>query len=165
MQPGESLKPWLTYTQMLTSRLYAVSKSADLQVLSNNFIMPTWWDKYILKTDSPEVFVREITISAYTVPCWFARTIIPSTIYKKHEQLFLKLNEVSLGELIFGNYGIRRQQLNYYCINKLNIEYHWLPKNVYTGSDDLWMRLSEFAVGEDVFYLAEIFLPGLEKYI
>lgn len=164
-QPPDNLLSWLTYRQMLTSKLYAITKSADLQVLRHDFSKATWWDKYVLKLQDTELLVREITISAFAEPCWFARTVVPISTYKKHERLFLKLENLSLGKLIFGNYGIERQTLNYYCINKLNLEYHWLPKQLSSGADELWMRLSEFSVDEDVFYLVEIFLPGLEKHI
>ena len=164
MMVPDNLLSWLTYTEMLTSKLHTISNSAQLQVIRHEFTKVAWWDKYVLKIESTDLFVREITISADAVPCWFARTVVPMSTYKKHEQLFSQLKKISLGQLIFGNYGILRRELNYYCINKLNLEYHWLPRDVYTGADNLWMRLSEFTVDTEVFYLAEIFLPGLEKY-
>lgn len=163
-KPPQYLQSWLTYTKMLTKKLYSKSQDTSLNVLQNGIIQPTWWDKYTLGITDDVIFNREITISAHSIPCWYARTIIPINTFYNHKKLFSRLDTESLGDLIFGNNNIKRNQLKYYCIGEENIEYHWLANSIYNDSTNLWTRLSEFEILHDNFYLLEIFLPELEKY-
>lgn len=164
-KPPDNLLPWLSYTKMLTKKLNDRSCDIKLVVLQSCIKQTKWWDRYVLEISTDEVFNREIMVLAYDVPCWYARTIIPIKTYNQHQKLFKKLGSKSLGELIFGDNNIERTSLRYYCVSKDNIEYHWLASSICSEIPSFWVRLSEFAVLHDKFYLAEIFLPELEKYI
>jgi len=163
--PPSKLLPWLTHTDVLTAKLYELSKNTSIKVLKQGFSSCNWWDKYVLKVKSTNVFHREVLIMAWVNPCWYARTIIPETTYVKHKKLFLMLKNKTLGDLIFSDNGIMRSYLKYYTIDKNSIEYHWLESSVISSQKKLWVRISKFNIQNDAFYLFEVFLPGLEKYI
>lgn len=162
--PPKNLLPWLTCTDMLTKKLFALSQNTNLQVIKHEFSHCDWWDKYVLGIDSDEVLHRQVLISAWDVPCWYARTIIPRKTYIKHEKLFAMLKNKTLGDLIFSDNGIVRSYLKYYLIDDSNIEYHWLDANLISSQKKIWARISKFTIQNDPFYLFEVFLSGLEKY-
>jgi chorismate lyase len=164
-QPPENILPWLTYVELLTEKLYNQAGNTSMSVLNQSQTTATWWDRYVLKLDFEAVFHREIVTSAWEKPCWYARTIIPMTTYKSHKLLFDKLRFESLGKLIFGNNKIKRESLEYYSINKQDIEFQWLTRDLYKESEILWVRRSVFYLPTNAkFYLVEILLPDLEKY-
>lgn len=162
--PPDNLLPWLTYTEMLTDKLYKLSQNTSLKLLKQEVVNCNWWDKYVLGIINDKALHRQIEVLALDVPCWYARTIIPMKTYTNHEKLFVRLNKETLGDLIFGNNGIERSYLRYYAIDKNNIEYHWLDSKLLGINQKLWARLSRFTIKDDDFYLYEVFLPGLEKY-
>lgn len=164
--PSKEILPWLTYVDLLTEKLYKKSGETKLLVLQERYMPANWWDRYVLKLGVGMVFCREIVTSAWGEPCWYARTIIPSSTLEANSALFARLKKETLGELIFGDNNIQRESLSYYSISKKDIEFYWLEKDLCKTADFLWVRLSEFTLkNKDPFYLVEILLPGLERYI
>ncbi len=162
--PPANLISWLTYTEMLTARLYKVSNDTSLKVLQHDFVNCSWWDKYVLGIVGDSVLHRQVLISAWNLPCWYAKTIIPKETYVNHKKLFTMLKNKTLGDLIFADNGIKRNYLKYYAIDKDSIEYNWLDLSWVKDAETLWARLSKFTIQKDCFYLFEVFLPDLEKY-
>jgi chorismate lyase len=161
--PPSTLIPWLNYEQSLTNYLQEnVGEVPKLTVLKQCWCHADWWDKYVLGLKENEsVLHREIVISAKGKQCWYARTIIPAATYQSQERFFARLNQESLGQLIFGNKEITRLMLRSYCITPQSIEYYWL-KPVVCSNDNLWVRLAVFAMSNRAqFYLIEILLPDL----
>lgn len=166
LSPPPKLIPWLTSVDFLTKKLHACSGHTQLTVLEHRWINPSWWDRYVLNLECKLVLSREIAMLAWDVPCWYARTIIPIKTYQADAKLFNQLEQTTLGHLIFNGNKINRESLTYYAIDKQSIEYHWLPEGMDCNSEVLWVRLSKFVLASsDPFYLIEIFLPGLEKYL
>lgn len=166
MVPSRELLPWLTYVDFLTKKLYEKSGHTSLSVLDQRWNTANWWDRYVLGLDFDQVFHREIVTSAWDVPCWYARTIIPLATYQADSVLFERLKTETLGTLIFEGTQIQRVSLVHYPINKQSIEYHWLTAATIHDAETLWVRLSTFTLASQVhFYLLEILLPGLETYL
>ncbi|OGV27934.1 MAG: hypothetical protein A3E88_06865 [Legionellales bacterium RIFCSPHIGHO2_12_FULL_35_11] len=166
INPTVALLPWLTHTELLTKKLFDKSGDTSLKILREHNVKASWWERYVLKLDSDMVFHREILTYAYDQPCWYARSILPHVTLQKHNELFVRLKRETLGDLIFGNNGIVRKNMSFYHISHENLEFHWLNRNLYLDTKVLWVRLSEFEIDSNgTFFLVEILLPGIEKYL
>lgn len=156
------LQPWLDYTESLTDKLRNEAGDAQLDVISQNFIPVSWWDTFVLKITARSVMQREIVMSAHDNFCWYARTIIPEDTLKANDRLFDRLQQESLGAIIFGNERIKRLSMISYRIDATCIEYYWLDSIIKDDAQSLWARLSMFEIdGLSPFFLIEILLPGL----
>lgn len=169
--PTESLKFWLHYGLSLTEELKSQSGEAKLEIISQNWSQPTWWDKFTLGlSDAPSLIHRDILMFSRQIPCWFARTVIPEDTYNANRVIFDRLAEESLGCIVFKEPTIRRELMHNYAINDRCLEYHWLPdplkKSFANQKIVLDVRLSVFTIAEKTsFFLAEILLPGLLKVV
>lgn len=167
-----ALIPWLRCTTSLTQKLREHAGDAEMQVLRHEWDQTDWWDRHVLKLADGLVLHREIIMRAHQIPCWYARTIIPQQTFLADEKCFARLKDEPLGALIFGGgAGIKRQSLEHDCLNPSSFEWHDLPADVSTDlaaqkTASLWRRLSTFSLtaSGDLFYLLEIFLPGLEQF-
>jgi len=163
----EALLHWLNWPERFTDKLKQKAGDVQLRVLSQGWKDRTYWDANALQVADTRLFVREIVMCADAVPCWYARTIIPESTFLFDASLFLRLEQESVGDLIFQANSIERVSLNYYAINQSAIEYHWLHKHKHKPSkpQDLPVRFSKLMVsGGFPFYLVEILLPGLQRY-
>ena len=73
--PPQYLVSWLTCTTYMMEQLYAKSGNADLKVLQQNWEPTNDWDRQTLALSDELVLHRDIVVSAWEHPCWFARTI------------------------------------------------------------------------------------------
>ena len=163
--PPQYLLSWLTCTTYMMEQLYAKSGNADLKVLHQNWEPTNDWDRQTLALSDELVLHRDIVVSAWEHPCWFARTILPRSTYDAHLSLFERLNQEPLGNLIFRTPAVQRLRLEHYSIETGSVEYAWVPKAIDTQQKLLWLRCSTFQVKDaELFYLVEILLPDLEHY-
>ena len=164
--PSPHLLPWLVYEKSLTQKLYKAAGDARLDVLEQRWELPDEWDRLALKLNAASVMHREILMWAFDTPCWYARTILPDTTFKANTALFNRLKTESLGHLIFDGTEIKRASLIHYMISSSSLEYSWLNHSMHQGASSLWVRSSEFVVNDrDSFFLVEILLPGLLRYL
>ena len=164
--PSPQLLAWLIYEQSLTQKLKAASGDARLEVLEQRWELSDAWDQNTLNMDLSTVLHREILMWGLDTPCWYARTIIPDTTWQANRVLFDRLKKESLGQLIFNGTEIKRVSLMHYPITPSSIEYHWLNEAWHQAAPVLWVRLAEFVVNDhDSFFLVEILLPGLLRYM
>jgi chorismate lyase len=165
LYPPQHLLSWLKCTTYMMEQLYAKSGNADLKVLQQSWEPTNNWDRQVLSLDEDSVLHRDIVVSAWDYPCWFARTILPKTTYDAHLSLFERLSQEPLGNLIFHTQAVQRLKLDYYSIEEGACEYQWLPKSIDTQQQVLWLRCSTFQVkNAELFCLVEILLPDLERY-
>ncbi len=165
-EPPDRLLPWLTHQASLTEKLKNEANVAHLQVLKQAWETPDWWDKHVLNIGGELVLHREIAMWVENEPCWYARTIFPQTTYIKDAAFFDRLQNESLGQLIFGNNEVKRISLVNHTINHQSIEYHWINKWINHNADELWVRKSTFVIAElSPFFLIEIILPGLLRCV
>lgn len=157
------LLPWLQYENMLTDKLQEQSGDARVQVLQQHTKPVSVWEQSTLAIKDSEVMHRDVLIFSQQNPCWFARTIIPQGILMHHKTLFQRLQNESLGKVVFNNPLIKRIKLHHYWIEPDSEEYSWLP--IKSHFEILWLRRSHFIINDyDVFYLTEILLPDLLRY-
>lgn len=164
--PPLELQPWLVYEESLTQKLCETAGDAQLEVLGQHWESPDVWDSSALKLSNVSVMHREILMRAHNTPCWYARTILPDTTFQANLTLFERLKTEPLGHLIFNGTEIQRASLIHYMISSTSPEYGWLNESMHQKNLHLWMRLSEFIVNDHhSFFLAEILLPGLTRYL
>lgn len=165
LQPSPCLLSWLNYTESLTQRLRAQAQSVNLEVLQQGWQDADWWAEQILNLEKEPIFQREILMHTEKNCCWYARTLIPKTSYLGENALFLRLNNESLGDIIFNDPKIKRVQLKHYAVDEQCLEYHWLKKWRSNLPKALWLRYSHFVINDVFpFYLVEILFPELEDY-
>ena len=156
-EPDPYILSWLTHDTSLTAKLKKVSGEASLSLLSAKWSVPDWWDKMVLKIRDERVYRREILMSSASMPCWYARTLIPESCYHLDQVFFNRLKQESLNHLIFDEDKVQRTSLFHYFINEHCIETHWLPDHFLTDPTPLWLRFSEFNfMNKATFYLCEV---------
>lgn len=159
-----TLGVWREQQSSLTDMLKSAKGNTQLEVISQNWIKPTWWDNYLLKVDGELVFQREILMKHDAVEYWFARTIIPQKCYNLDPHFFNRLEKESIRNLIFDTKEVQRINIINYPIDKQCVEFYWVKKQLVTIEGTLWVRLAEFSFQEsESFYLVEILLPELEN--
>jgi chorismate--pyruvate lyase len=110
------------------------------------------------------VFCREVMLSAWDTPCWYARTMIPSATYAADPVFFQRLNQESLGVLIFNEPRVRRVSLEHYPVYPSSPEYQWVTEWLTCLASCLWVRFSRLCIDQEYpFFLVEVLLPGLLK--
>ena len=157
--PDAGLLSWLRHEHSLTKKLKTVAGDARLEILEQR------WDH---TPDGTAVLCREIIMWAFDSPCWYARTLVPEVTYYAHEALFARLKTEPLGDLIFQGTDIKRVSLESYAISKQSPEYAWVCKWRQQDASWLWVRQSEQRVNaatQHPFFLKEILLPGLMRYL
>lgn len=165
--PPKASIPWLTCLTSLTQKLREHAGEACMQVLMHKWEIVNQWDKEVLRLSNGAVIHREILMQAHQQACWYARTIIPEQTMLADPELFDRLNQEPLGQLIFHSGSIQRVSLRYGPVDFSSEIFGWLPVDIIPQSCKyLWRRLSTFSlVSNDArFYLLEILLPGLEQY-
>ena len=164
-EPPLPMAEWLHYPYSLTDRLIEKAGNVSLVVLGHDWALPTWWDKQVLDITALRVMRREIMMYAHAEACWYARTIIPSSTIEADAAFFNRLQQESLGALIFNEPKIKRENIHIYPINEQCIEYHWVHASLSPLPAVLWARWCEYRLNETFpFFLIEIMLPVLQRY-
>lgn len=158
-----SLIPWLTYTESLTNKLHYIAGDAHMELCGQYWVNSGWWSTHVLGLVNLALMQREIVMYSKHIPCWYARTLIPDSTWQRNQDLLGRLDHRPLGRLIFDPANnIHRHWLKSYPINNQCLEFYWPQAKLTCNSSQLWMRLSQFNIGQrDPFFLAEILLPGL----
>ena len=176
-EPPKFLLPWINCDTFLTEKLKNKAGDARLQVLTHCWDEANEWDMKSLSIPKDPLIRREILMWAWDDICWYARTLIPSSTYHANPLLFDRLQNESLGNLIFHTTKIHRLHRVVYPIHKTSFEYSWLTERMRADADVLWVRRTTFGVQDSApaetmneipysfsFFLVEIFLPGLSRY-
>lgn len=159
---------WLKEKGSITEKLIQFAGEAVLDVISHRFEEADQWDHQTLEISlNTMVLHRQILMRASNTVCWYARTIIPQSVYHIEESLFERLKHESLGNLIHPHPDIERVEIRPYTIRPSMTEYAYLNaalKNN-TMNEILWGRISVFTLHNiHRFFLLEIFLPPILKY-
>jgi chorismate-pyruvate lyase len=163
-EASEMLDAWLYYNHPITDKLNNLTGDTQLEVLSQQWIQTTWWDKYFLNIVEHTLFQREIIMKSSGRTFWYARSIIPSSCYQLDPEFFKRLERESIRNLIFDEPKVVLSQRKIYPINAQCIEYYWVKKHLSILPEILWGRLAEFSfIEKNSFYLLELLFPQLEE--
>lgn len=159
-KPPQTLLFWLHCQTVLTEQLRILTGEADVRLKKNAHLRAGWWEQYVLNWPRHQaVYQREVEIYSGTMPCWYARSHFLETTLARHPDFFDHLKYHTLGELIFNNPLVTRQNLHYYPVTKQSLEFYWLGQ-VAENHTVLWVRQASFLLaGQDIFYITEIFFP------
>lgn len=159
----DALKDWREYQDSLTDKLQSAKGSVQLELLAQQWIKPTWWDKYLLQISDEFIFQREIMMKHLDIEYWYARTIIPKKCYNLNPDFFKRLEKESIRNLIFNNDKVHRVTMINYPVDDQCIELFWVKKHLKRVESGVWARLSEFSFEHlESFYLIELLFPELE---
>ena len=156
------LKSWIDHEHPLTDKLLSLTGDAQLEVLSQSWQSPDWWDTHVLESSANSLFKREIIMRSHGKECWYARTLIPEACYALNREFFDRLQNESIKNLIFESSQIIKVNRAYYSIDQKCIEFYWVNKHINTLDVPLWVRLTEYSfLNTERFYLCEILLPSM----
>jgi len=159
----KSLSPWIHYKESLTDQLERLKGSVDLEVLSQDWVATSWWDRLVLQINPQLILQREIMMRSQGVAYWYARTVIPYHCYTVNPKFFQRLEKESIRNLIFGSEEVQRIHFMSYPVDHQCIEFYWVKKYMVQLVKTLWVRYTEYSYQEiGSFYLMEILLPELE---
>lgn len=157
-----SLQEWLMHNTSLTEKLYEKSGHTRLDVRLHEWKPRCWWSTYYLNISSYRVLTREILMYSQDQPCWYARTLIPEHTYERSKALFNRLNQLSLGKILFADFGIKRSWGRVFSLSRDDALYYWPQSYVDFDAENVWCRLAEYLTDtNEPFYLIEILLPNL----
>jgi chorismate lyase len=163
-----SITPWVTHKGSITDKLKALATNTHLLVLNNIWEQTDEWDhKNLCLSPNIEVLHRDILMWAEQQPCWYARTILPKSVYHTEKALFDGLKTKALGDRSHNHPHISRTHIIPYTIHTNMSEFNFLKKALKhnTPTNTLWGRISTFTIHTQFdFYLLEIFLPGILRY-
>lgn len=158
----EGLKAWFDSITPITYKLQALTGSAELTLLSQQWGLPSWWDQWVLQLNEP-VFTREIVMRSHGQIYWYARTVISQTCFHADHAFFSRLTNESIRALIFDEPRVRLSKRTIYPVNQQCIEYHWAMKQKPDLADMVWVRATEYLFcNQHPFYLIELIFPELE---
>lgn len=158
----QGLTSWIHHERSLTDKLKEMTGSAEVIVLSQQWMMPTLWERQTLNI-SKAIFLREIVMKSNGCTYWYGRTMIPEITYQKHPDFFGRLATESIRNLLFQGDDTQLIQRVSYPVNQQCLEHFWVTKHLPHEEGVFWIRLAEYAMKQtqDSFYLAELLLPRL----
>jgi chorismate--pyruvate lyase len=142
-QLPELLRPWLFAEGSLTRRLIAQSGGRfRVQVLAQRWQRPAAGEARLLgMSPAARALVREVILFGDDRPWVYARSILPVATLTGDLRRLRRLQDSSLGALLFAYLQLHRQPFEIAC------------------SNDLWGRRSRFELGERALIVSEFFLP------
>jgi len=93
-------------SRLFNAKLRQAAGDAKLTIIKQNWGKASWWDKFVLGVDVQSTLQREILMSAWQEPCWYARTIIPEQTHHAHSLFFNRLEHESLAILFLVTRGL-----------------------------------------------------------
>lgn len=143
------LRPWLFAEGSLTQRLLDASAGTfRVQVLAQCWQRPTLAEARLLGIDPAALtLVREVILYGCGRPWVYARSILPEPTLTGDLRRLRKLQNSSLGALLFTYPQLRRRPFELAC------------------SHGLWGRRSRFEVGSRALIVSEFFLPDFLSHL
>jgi chorismate--pyruvate lyase len=146
------LRPWLFAEGSLTQRLLDLSAGDfRVQVLAQRWQRPQLHEARLLDLDPAALtLVREVILFGRGQPWVYARSILPESTLTGDLRRLRKLQNSSLGALLFTFAQLRRQPFELaYCATASQYD-----------NSGLWGRRSRFEVDARALIVSEFFLPA-----
>ncbi len=155
-QIPRALRPWLLDPGSLTRQLTQLA-GGDFRVerLSQSWRRPRLDERLLLGLGHGEwALVREVILWGRGEPWVYARSVLPVRTLTGDLYRLRRLQNSSLGSLLFRQRGLQRTPFQLTCIDART-----LPPRL-AGDGALWGRRSRFELGDRPLIVGEIFLPA-----
>lgn len=161
---SDVLNQWMRCQTPITLKLQELTGEAQLEILSQEWVRPNWWDVHFLKLKTQKIYQREIFMRSHGSVYWYARTVIPEQCYQLDPAFFKRLERESIRYLIFNEPRVQRINQMVYPVNRECMEFYWIKKHLKNIAGIFWVRLVEYSFHTtESFYLIEILFPELEN--
>ena len=141
-----NLKSWLTETNLLTNRIKESGHKYAVQVLKESLSSPPMLLKN--KNDADQNYIREVVLSVDNDACILAQTLVPNSTLELNRWI-QSLGEQPLGERLSTMPKVTRSAFEYACLELSEVS--------------VWIRRSSFDIDNTLLWVAELFLPALDK--
>lgn len=160
----QGIDEWIHYDASLTDKLELLSGDAKVELLSQRWSLPQWWDIHQLNINE-QIFEREIFMKSYGQIFWYARTVLPKSCYDLDPTFFNRLEKESIRHLIFNEAKVERINRSTYPIDKHCLEFYWIKKYSAHIPDSFAVRCTHLLFQKTKnFYLIEILFPTLQRF-
>jgi len=141
-----NLKSWLTETNLLTNRIKESGHKYAVRVLKESLSSTPVLLKN--KNDSDQSYIREVALSVDNDACILAQTLVPNSTLELNRWIE-SLGEQPLGERLSMMPKVSRSAFEYAYIELFEVS--------------IWIRRSSFDIDNTLLWVAELFLPALDK--
>ena len=141
-----NLKSWLTETNLLTNRIKESGHKYAVQILKESLSSPPMLLKN--KNDADQNYIREVVLSVDNDACILAQTLVPNSTLELNRWI-QSLGEQPLGERLSVMPKVSRSAFEYAYLELSEVS--------------IWIRRSSFAIDNTLLWVAELFLPALDK--
>lgn len=158
--------PWLFDEGSLTRRiLFHCKNKFRVEVLSQKWERPMLNEAFRLGVHSEHhALIREVLLYCGDKPWVFARSVLPRKTLTGRRRFLGKLGSRPLGEILFSDPNILRDDLEVAEIKKDQRMYNCATKSLVDAPDSVWGRRSIFYLHKKPLLVNEVFLPSiLEK--
>jgi len=143
---SSNLKSWLTETNLLTNRIKESGHMYAVRVLKESLSSAPMLLKN--KNDADQNYVREVVLSIDNDACILAQTLVPNSTLELNRWI-QSLGEQPLGERLSTMPKVTRSAFEYACLELSEVS--------------VWIRRSSFDIDNTLLWVAELFLPALDK--
>ena len=143
---SSNLKSWLTETNLLTNRIKESGHMYAVRVLKESQSSTPMLLKN--KNDADQNYVREVVLSIDNDACILAQTLVPNSTLELNRWI-QSLGEQPLGERLSTMPKVTRSAFEYACLELFEVS--------------VWIRRSSFDIDNTLLWVAELFLPALDK--
>ena len=141
-----NLKSWLTETNLLTNRIKESGHKYAVQALKESLSSAPMLLKN--KNDADQNYIREVVLSVDNDACILAQTLVPNSTLELNRWI-QSLGEQPLGERLSMMPKVSRSAFEYAYLELSEVS--------------IWIRRSSFAIDNTLLWVAELFLPALDK--
>tara|TARA_Y100000590_G_C15574320_1_gene959820 strand:- start:546 stop:1073 length:528 start_codon:yes stop_codon:yes gene_type:complete len=143
---SDNLKSWLTETSLLTYRIKESGHKYTVEVLRESLSpTPTLLKN---KNDANQNYIREVALSINNDACILAQTLVPNSTLELNRWIE-SLGQQPLGERLSMMPKVSRSAFEYAYIELSEIS--------------IWIRRSSFDIDDALIWVAELFLPALDR--
>lgn len=154
---------WLFEQGSLTRRIQkCCNKTFSVKVLSQKWLRPMLNEAIRLQIKPEQrALIREVLLYCGDTPWVFARSVLPAKTLTGPRRFLGKLGNRPLGEVLFSDPDIYRDELEVACITKGQRMFSHATDCLLNKPEKLWGRRSVFHLYKKPLLVNEIFLPEI----
>lgn len=156
---------WLFDQGSLTRRIISnCDTTFRVEVLSQKWQRPMLNEALRLGAQSEQLaLIREVLLYCGDVPWVYARSVLPGSTLTGPRRFLGKLGNRPLGEVLFSDPGIQRDEIEVACIRQGQRMFETATQRLDNKPVDIWGRRSVFYLYKKPLLVNEVFLPAIIK--